>query len=161
MDKKNKEIEKIKDNFIETAGQLCVSVGFNRAVGQIYALLFFTEGPLSLKGIAEALSMSKGNVSINVRNLERWGAIKKVWKKGSREDYYEAELDIIKVVKNIFVSGINKRVGMISELISENEELLEKYNNKETKIYKERIRRIMETKEVIMNLLNLIKHERE
>jgi DNA-binding transcriptional regulator GbsR (MarR family) len=151
-----KDTEKIKDDFIEMAGQMCVSIGFNRAVGQIYALLFFTEGPLSLKSISISLGMSKGNASINVRNLERWGAIKKIWKKGSREDYYEAELDIIKVVKNIFVTGVNKRVEMISNLISENEKLLEKYNDKDAEIYKKRIGRIIETKKMITNLLALL-----
>lgn len=99
------ELEQAKDNFIQGAGHISASlVGMlNRVCGQIYALLFLSKEPLSLDDIVEELKVSKGNVSINIRILEDYKLVKKVWVKGSRKDYYQA-LDELptKVIKEFF-----------------------------------------------------------
>jgi len=74
---------------------------FNKAMGQIYAVLYLNSEPLSLDDIAASLNMSKGNVSLNVRSLERWGLIKRVSQKSDRKDYYEAESDFWRIVRDI------------------------------------------------------------
>jgi len=70
-------------------------------MGQIYAVLYLNSEPLSLDDIAASLNMSKGNVSLNVRSLERWGLIKRVSQKSDRKDYYEAESDFWRIVRDI------------------------------------------------------------
>jgi DNA-binding transcriptional regulator GbsR (MarR family) len=51
--------------------------------------------------MADSLAVSKGNVSINIRTLERWNMVKPVWVKGDRKDYYEAETYFWKIVKGV------------------------------------------------------------
>ena len=79
----NPELQEAVDTFIQGAGK--VSSGLlgmvNKVGGQIYALLFLSQEPLSLDNIAERLEISKGNVSINVRMLEDYKLVKKVWVK--------------------------------------------------------------------------------
>lgn len=81
------------DAFIEGAGKISSALlgMVNKVGGQIYALLFLNEDPLSLDEIAERLQVSKSNISINIRILEEMKLVRKVWVKGSRRDYYEVE----------------------------------------------------------------------
>lgn len=88
-------LEKALDRFIENAGKISANMlgMVNKVGGQIYALLFLSREPLSLDEISEILQVSKGNISVNIRLLEEYKLVKKVWVKGSRRDYYEANRD--------------------------------------------------------------------
>lgn len=85
-------------DFIRITGELGASLGLNRSVGQIYGLLYMSDKPLSLDTIVTTLKMSKGSVSLNIRELERWEAVKKIWISGSRKDFYEAKPDFINII---------------------------------------------------------------
>src|SRR3989338_2471833 len=76
------------DTFIQGAGQISAALlgMINKVGGQIYALLFLAEEPLSLDDISDRLEVSKSNVSINIRMLEEYNLVRKVWIKGSRKD---------------------------------------------------------------------------
>lgn len=91
----------VRDDFLLAMGRISDFWGFNKAMGHIYAVLYLNPGPLSLDDIAASLNMSKGNVSLNVRSLERWGLIKRVSQMGDRKDYYEAESDFWRIVRDI------------------------------------------------------------
>jgi DNA-binding transcriptional regulator GbsR (MarR family) len=94
----NKETRNIYDDFTKSAGNLCVSFGVNRIIGQLYALLYISPRAMSLDDMAGCLRVSKATVSMNVRTLENWGAVKKVWVRNSRKDFYEANLDTVGVI---------------------------------------------------------------
>lgn len=81
------------DTFIEGAGKISSALlgMVNKVGGQIYALLFISEEPMSLDDIADRLQVSKSNVSINIRLLEDLKLVRKVWVKGTRKDFYEVE----------------------------------------------------------------------
>ncbi len=155
----NEELDKIQDNFAESIGQLASNLGLNRIVGQIYALLFLSNGPLSLDYIVEQLKVSKGNVSVNVRELEKWGAVRKVWVKGSRKDYYEANPDTLKVILNRFKTGLRRRldetmevVSKLEKKLSEIEPNLQEEEKKSAQLYNEKIQKI----KVMHNLVDLV-----
>ena len=67
-------LDKAKSAFVDRMGQLASELGLNGSAGSIYALLFMSGEPVSLDRIAQSCAMSKGNASMNVRDLERWGA---------------------------------------------------------------------------------------
>lgn len=96
------------DTFLEGAGKISAALlgMVNKAGGQIYALLFLSEEPLSLDEIADRLQVSKSNVSINIRLLEDMRLVKKIWVKGSRKDYYEAERVYPRKVLNNFFDKV-------------------------------------------------------
>lgn len=98
------------DTFIQGAGQISAALlgMINKIGGQIYALLFLSEEPLSLDDIAEKLCVSKSNVSINIRMLEEYDLVRKVWVKGSRKDYYLAERTYPKKVIKDFLENIRR-----------------------------------------------------
>ena len=101
-------LEEAVDTFIQGAGKVSSALlgMINRVGGQIYALLFIADEPLSLDEIAERLGVSKSNVSVNIRMLEDYNLVRKVWIKGSRKDYYAAERVYPKKVLKDFLEKI-------------------------------------------------------
>ena len=109
----------IIEKFISDAGNLAQSFGLGRVVGQIYAFLYFSQEPQGLGDMQEALHISKGSASMCVRQLEGWGAVRKIWVKGDRKDYYEANDWFGKVLKNILNDSIAKRFTHRAEFYEE------------------------------------------
>ena len=67
----DKNLIRARDNFVEGIGYLASTVGLNRVMGQLYAILFLSNEPLCLDDMAETLKISKGNASVNIRELEK------------------------------------------------------------------------------------------
>lgn len=101
-------LDQAVETFIQGAGQISAALlgMINKVGGQIYALLYLSEEPLSLDDIAEKLGISKSNISINIRLLEDYQLVRKVWVKGSRRDYYAAERTYPKKVIRDFLEKI-------------------------------------------------------
>ena len=107
------------DSFIAEAGNLTQSFGLGKVVGQIYAYLYFSREPRGLQDMQQDLHISKGSASMCVRQLEQWGAVSKVWVKGDRKDYYEANDWFGRVLKNILNDMIAKRFSHREEFYRE------------------------------------------
>lgn len=105
--------------FVDQAGEFAASLGLNRSVGQLYALLFMSPEPMCLDEMAEACDMSKGNVSINIRELERWGAARRVGVRGDRRDYYEANRDLPQIVIRRVQEGLTRRLSMLDSALDD------------------------------------------
>ena len=114
----HKKPGEIRDRFIGEIGRLGESIGLNRMTCQLYAVLYLEEGPLSLTELSRMLHISKGSASVNIRKLEEWGAVKPVWRKGSTQNYYQADRDIWGVVKKRIKIGLEKRLNLIQEGIA-------------------------------------------
>lgn len=119
MEKTSPNFEKALDTFIESAGKISANMlgMVNKVGGQIYALLFLSHEPLSLDEIAEALKISKSNISINIRLLEESKLVRKVWVKRTRKDYYEAARDYPKYFIRDFFDRIREGVEESIRLI--------------------------------------------
>lgn len=118
-------IQSAKWEMVEAGGRTAQSFGLNRLLGQIYALLFLSEEPQSLDALCEQLGVSKASVSIACRQLEAWGALRRVWKKGDRRDYYVAEGDVWRVVNNGLLAAVQKKLDSAQIQIERSLRLLE------------------------------------
>ncbi|MFH0800606.1 MAG: helix-turn-helix domain-containing protein [Pseudomonadota bacterium] len=110
-------LDSATDIFIQGAGKISSALlgMINKVGGQIYAILFLSDEPLSLDDIAEKLAVSKSNVSINIRMLEDYSLVRKVWVKGSRKDYYAAERAYPRKVLRDFLEKIQ---GTLTDAIT-------------------------------------------
>ena len=147
----DENLAKARDNFVEGIGYLVSTVGLNRVIGQLYAILFLSNEPLCLDDMAETLRISKGNASVNIRELEKLGVVRKVWVKGSRRDFYEAELDLEKMIKSGIVEAVKRRMDMILETVVRTENLIEKakgMNGEEKKAAELYLTRLQSVKEI-------------
>lgn len=90
------------ETFVMHFGEMGSRWGFNRTVGQIYALLVVTKDPVSANEIAEALSISRGNVSMGIKELQSWQLIQLHHKAGDRKDYYQTNGSIWDMANKVF-----------------------------------------------------------
>ena len=91
------KIEEARENFIQLWGTLGSNWGINRTMAQVHALLMISPKALSAEEIMEALSISRGNVNMNVRELINWNLVYKELKYGDRKEYFRAEKDMWEV----------------------------------------------------------------
>ena len=110
-------MDKLIDELVDGGSNFAASLGINRVAGQLYILLFLSERALSLDEMMGKLKISKGYVSTNIRALERWQAVRKVWVKGTRKDFYEANTDTINIVVNQLEYGLKHRFSELERLI--------------------------------------------
>lgn len=82
-----------QDQFILEWGRMSSSWGINRTMAQIHALLFVVEQPLDVNDIMDRLQISRGNASMNLRELMDWGIVRRFRRPGDRKDTYSSESD--------------------------------------------------------------------
>jgi DNA-binding transcriptional regulator GbsR (MarR family) len=87
--------------FILHWGDMGDQWGVNRSVAQIHALLYLSERPLTAEGISETLAMARSNVSNSLKELIGWKLVRRVPVLGDRRDHFEAETDLLEMVRRI------------------------------------------------------------
>ncbi|XLS30166.1 GbsR/MarR family transcriptional regulator [Flavobacteriaceae bacterium M23B6Z8] len=95
------KLKEAKTKFIQTWGALGSQWGINKTMAQIHALLMVSEQPLSMEDIMEALQISRGNASMNIRALIDWGIVYKEFKPGERREFFTAEKSIDELARKI------------------------------------------------------------
>jgi len=150
-------MEKIKEKFIEIIGNFGEGLGLNRTVCQIYALLYITPNPLSPSEIGRQLGISKGNVSINLKKLEEWEAVEKVWRKGYARSLYRANDDIEGVIFQKLKTGIEKRIKRIEKSLKNIKLQMERKSRKSDKNIKYMKKKIFEIEKLMKKLSEIAK----
>jgi DNA-binding transcriptional regulator GbsR (MarR family) len=97
------KIPEAVERFILHWGEMGEAWGVNRSVSQIHALLYTSPRPMTAEDIADTLSLARSNVSTSLRELLSWALIRRVSLLGDRRDYYEAETDMLEVVRRIAI----------------------------------------------------------
>ena len=145
----------IRERFIHQIGEFASSMGLNRSVGQIYALLYMSREPMCLDDLAGACDMSKANASTNVRELERWNAVRRVWVRGDRKDYYEANRDLPQIVISRLQDGLGRRLGGLEDVVAEATERVEQMEGDadDQRFYRERLAEVHKLQGSLRRLL--------
>lgn len=158
----NNKLAQAQNRFISYIASVCDDFGLNRFIAQLYGILYMSDKPLSLDELAEKLGASKGNVSINIRELEKWGAVRSIWVKGSRKDFYEAELDVKKVISNKLKSSVSKRLNEVSNMIDEVRSIIDDgrsemsdEDKKAAEVYETRLKKIEDLKKLASAALTI------
>ena len=103
------QLEEVKDRFILHWGEMGSLWGINRTMAQIHALLLISPAPLSASDIMAELQISRGNVSMALRDLIAWGIVSRVHVKGERREYYTTEKDVWNMFRSLPGSAKNAR----------------------------------------------------
>jgi DNA-binding transcriptional regulator GbsR (MarR family) len=80
--------------FVDLWGQMANHWGINRTMSQIHALLMISPEPLTAEQIMDELQISRGNVSMNLRDLINWGIVRRTSLAGDRRDFFVTEQDV-------------------------------------------------------------------
>ncbi len=77
------------------------SWGINSTMGELFALLYITGEDWAADALREWLRVSRGNVSMNLRELMSWGVVHKVHRPGERREFFRAEADVWTLFRRI------------------------------------------------------------
>jgi DNA-binding transcriptional regulator GbsR (MarR family) len=89
------------ERFVLHWGEMGGQWGVNRSVGQVHALLYVSERPLTADEIAATLGIARSNVSNSLKELLGWELIRRVPIRGDRREHFEAETDVWNMVRRI------------------------------------------------------------
>jgi HTH-type transcriptional regulator, glycine betaine synthesis regulator len=115
-------LRRAQDQFILEWERMSSSWGINRTMAQIHALLFVTGAPMEVNDIIRRLGISRGNASMNLRELMDWGIVRRSRRPGDRKDAYASETDpwqmFTRVVRERKRREIDPTADAIRECIS-------------------------------------------
>lgn len=126
------------------------SWGINRTMAQIHALLFISGVPLEVNDIMDRLQISRGNASMNLRELMDWGVVRRFRQPGDRKDTYISETDpfqmFVRIVKERKRRELDPTGDAIREVISK---LPENYPNPDVQQLRGRLLALLELFDLI------------
>jgi len=131
------KLTEAKQQFISSWGAFGTHWGINRTMAQIHALLLITPDPMTQDDIMEELNISRGNTNMNIRELINWGLVERVLLSGERKEYFSAEKDIWKVVKQIVKERKKRELEPMMSLMQELEEVEGDKRDKHVKAFVE------------------------
>jgi DNA-binding transcriptional regulator GbsR (MarR family) len=94
------ELTRSRELAAQALGRQSAFWGLGKTAGEIYGTLYLSRDPVSLEEVAARLSLTKGNISIAVRQLEQLGMVRRSWRKGDRRVFFEAEADFWKIAQS-------------------------------------------------------------
>ncbi|WP_347922647.1 MarR family transcriptional regulator [Pontimicrobium sp. SW4] len=113
------EYQEAKDKFIGTWGSLGSLWGINKAMAQIQALLFISTKPLSMEDIMEQLKISRGNTSMNLRQLIDWGIVTKELIPGERKEFFTTEKDVQELTRIIAKERSRREIQPVIKVLND------------------------------------------
>lgn len=89
-----RRLQEVEDEFVDLWDNMSSLWGISPTMARIHGLLYITGAALSMDDIMDRLTISRGNVSMNLGKLVEWGLVRRVHKRGDRRDYYESLSDV-------------------------------------------------------------------
>jgi DNA-binding transcriptional regulator GbsR (MarR family) len=86
--------EHLISEFVAHWGLMARTWGINSSMGELFALLYITGTDWTADDLRQWLGVSRGNVSMNLRELIAWGVVRKVRRSGERRELFRAETDV-------------------------------------------------------------------
>lgn len=94
--------EETLEKFIQVIAKNMSLYGITPSVGRLYGALYFSDKPMTLDDMRDALGMSKTSMSTGVRALSEMKMVEPAYKKGERKDLYKSEEDWYKSFTSLF-----------------------------------------------------------
>ncbi len=110
---------------IDAVGNVIEFWGFKHNQGRVWAVLYLRGTSMTATQLEEELGLSKGAVSMLVRDLERWGVVVRIRQPGTGAWHFRAETDLVRMVsrviqerESVFISRIHKDLEEAKRLAS-------------------------------------------
>jgi DNA-binding transcriptional regulator GbsR (MarR family) len=87
--------------FVEHWGMMARAWGINPTMGELFALLYITGTDWTAEELRQWLQVSRGNVSMNLRELLAWGVVRKLHRPGERRELFHAETEVWTLFRRI------------------------------------------------------------
>lgn len=141
----SQRLEEARELFILEWGRMGTSWGINRTMAQIQSLLYITGEHLTMDQIVERLQISRGNASMNLRELMAWGMVRRFRRPGDRRDVYLAEHDVWHMFSRVVRERKRREIDPTVTALCECLNLVNTESEGEpTRLYRERIQALLD-----------------
>lgn len=94
------DLTDLRADFVERLGVLAQAEGGSRNAGRLFGLLAFEGGAMTAPEIAEALRIGRSSVVEGTKYLESHGMIRRLGRKGQRQDEFELTPSVLPALQN-------------------------------------------------------------
>jgi len=138
------DLERIKERFILHWGEMGSLWGINRTMAQVHALLYISPHALCANDIMKELQISRGNVSMALRELIAWGIVNRVHLKGERREFYTTEKDVWQMFRVIARERKKREVDPTINVLRESVTELNDMPNSEARYERQQLKNLLE-----------------
>ncbi len=146
--------------FVRRWGEMAASWGISRTMAEIHALMYTSCRPLCTDDVMGQLQISRGNASMNLRQLVDWGLIERVHHRGDRKEYFVAEAEVWQIFETITRERRRRELQPVVDTIAQCQEMIEDEDaggdSPEVQTYRERLRNMQDFLTTMHHLLNVI-----
>ena len=146
------DLTPVMTKFILHWGEMGSVWGVNRAVAQIYALLYLSPEPLTADEISETLAMARSTVSTGLHELQTWGLVKVVHVLGDRRDHFQSMSDVWEMFRTIIRQRKSREIdpllAMLRTSVAE--------ADKDDAQVKEKLQDMLDSLEAVMTIYNQV-----
>ncbi|TMN23021.1 GbsR/MarR family transcriptional regulator [Lentibacillus cibarius] len=96
--------EETLEKFIQVIAKNMSLYGITSSIGRLYGVLYFSDEPMTLDDMRNALEMSKTSMSTGVRALSDMKMVESTFRRGIRKDLYQSEEDWYKSFTSLFAN---------------------------------------------------------
>ena len=154
------EYQEAKERFISTWGSLGTLWGINKAMAQIQSLLFVSTKPLSMEDIMSELKISRGNTSMNLRQLIDWGIVTKELVPGERREFFTTEKNVQELARIIAKERSRREIKPVIKTLYEVSSIKDD-GSAETKELIKQTKALHELAETADSMLNKIVNQKQ
>jgi DNA-binding transcriptional regulator GbsR (MarR family) len=88
------QVSEARAAFIDAWASMASLFSFSPSTARVCGLLITLGEPISPSEISERLGLSRGNVSMCLKELRAWGVVQRVPRPGDRREFYESRGDL-------------------------------------------------------------------
>ncbi len=111
--------------FVEHWGVMARAWGINSTMGELFALLYISGEDWTADDLRNWLGVSRGNVSMNLRELIAWGVVHKAHRQGERREFFRAESDVWTLFRRILTERKRRELEPTLAVLSQTARALE------------------------------------
>lgn len=112
-------MEQVREKVIAHWAEMSPFWAITRSTAKVHAFLLTSERPLNADEIGAKLGLSRGNVSMALRDLMRWGVIRKVHMSQERKEHFEVQADMWKALLQIIKERRRREYEPTLEILHE------------------------------------------
>lgn len=140
MNDNERKLQQARDQFVIQWGRMSSSWGINRTMAQIHALLLSSDRAFTVEEIIDSLHISRGNASMNLRDLVDWGIVQRTRRPGDRRDVYQSSGDLYTVFARVVRERKRREIDPTIAAIRECLHLVpEESDVEEHKVFREKL----------------------
>jgi len=134
--------EEIREEFVQLWGHLAGFWGITPAAGRVVGWLIGQAEPADGETLASELGMSRGAVSMALKELSDWGLVRVERVPGSRRLLYHPETEIDRVIRNIIQTRKRREWDPMLQHLDTWLPRLKGQRSKEAQVLRERLEEI-------------------